>query len=223
MPTSRKALKAFALIFAKEIERTQKIEAELNAKGLRRTASDVRCAAIECLLARRNAMREVKAKMGIRTSETTTWPTSLELLLLELAEVEQGRRSLLLEPRHAKLGVNAQNHLRISLKAEAAALVQVLYEGNTPLNEAAAAVAELVNSSGFQTPGKKGKERYSAETVKDWRKEARGRKAPFFGLYGDALRGMREVWQHIHTAGADAKKTMLEVSAKRFSDLNYRV
>jgi len=71
MPTPRRALKAFALIFANEIACTQKIEAELNAKGPRRTGSDVRCAAIKCLLAHRNAMREVKAKMGIRTSEAT--------------------------------------------------------------------------------------------------------------------------------------------------------
>jgi hypothetical protein len=223
MPTSRKALKAFALIFANEIVRTQKIEAELNAKGPQRTASDVRCAAIECLLAHRNAMREVKAKMGIRTSETTPGPTSLELILFELVEVEQGRRSLLLEPRHAKLGVNALNHLRIALKAEAAALVQVLYEGGSSLNKAAVAVAEQLNNSCFQTPGKKGKERYSAETVKDWRKEARKLNAPFFEIYGDVLKAMRTQWQHLHTARADAKTIMLDVFAGRLSALNYRV
>jgi len=91
-------------------------------------------------------------------------------------EVELGRRSLLLEPRRAKLGANALNHLRIALKAEAAGLVQVLHEGGSSLNKAAAAVAELLNNSGFQTPGKGGKKRYAAETIKDWQggQEAEG-------------------------------------------------
>jgi len=161
-------------------------------------------------------------KIGICKSAMTPWPTALEVLLFELAEVEQGRRSALLEPWYANLGVNAANHLRTGLKAEAAALLQVLRESGLSLNKAAREVADLLARSGFHAPSKRAKERYSAETIKDWRKEARKRKPPFFEMYDGALKAMREELQRLRDAGRDANMSLLKDSGERFTAMSYR-
>lgn len=165
-----------AIVKLKEIDRVY-----VNRRP-KRTAAEVRKDAMDCM----KVWTRVLEKVQLLNREILFdghSPMPLFMLFHALDEVQQKRPSMLLshnipkETPSGRIGIQ-NNHILVSIRAIAAATLQVLFENGLPLEEAAEQVSDALFRCGVVSPKKSG-EPYAVATVIHWRKKARNLNRPF--------------------------------------------
>lgn len=182
--TPRGRQKAFALNFAAMINRLLALQEAHEKKGPGRKRADVLELAAECIMALGNALVMAKAltpkgsfgeALPARGRFTGQFPWPLYILINELSEVHAGKQSPLFSKNCADPEPRLQqhNHLHVSMKVTAAAVLTALNENGVGLDAAARKIAEIFQRCGIQSPHKTKRpgESFSVGTIIDWRKD----------------------------------------------------
>jgi hypothetical protein len=137
----------------------------------------------------------------------------LAILLYELLEVDEGRPSRLFG--HARPGgKNYGNLLLVTMKAQAAALVEAFHEMEISRPDAAKDVASVLRQCGFDV---------GHTAVLKWHQDRKKAKGPFLEIYNEILADIHK-WQAAFPARTADKnwKDLLEWFAARVMMFTYR-
>jgi hypothetical protein len=142
------------------------------SKKAPRSASEVRIAALACLASIEEIFRAAQETGLPKFTSGYYLPLPLERLRSQLVDVEEGVRSMLLEPRPDGNHLNPRSYDRVVIEGEAVAALSVLMKDGEKRDIAANQIAKLLERVGFAKPNRDGGP-YKGSAVIEWRERQR--------------------------------------------------